>query len=141
MFCSKVRKSLSAARIEVQDRKRGKKRKTTVGGGLLSVNMSKAFDYVSHTYLATALAFLGVDSDTINLILSIHHTQYHIEHRGHQGCIALANGIRQRCVLSPLLWVAITHYMLHRLEAKLAVFEGRTNARAWIQDTQTLLAT
>ena len=140
MFCHEIRDSLSAARIEVQDRKRGKTRKAMVGGCLLSVDMSKAFDYVSHTYLIKALDFLGIGSDTINLILAIHHTQYHIEHRGHKGHVALANGNRQGCVLSPLLWVAVTHYMLHCLENKLAVFEGRSSARAWIQDTQTLFA-
>ena len=40
----------------------------------------------------------------------------------------------------PLLWVAVTHYMLHCLENKLAVFEGRSTAKAWIQQMQTFFA-
>ena len=140
MFCHEVRESLSAARIEVQDRKLGKTRTSMVGGGVLSVDMSKAFDLVSRSCLTKALEFLGIEPDTISLVLSIHHTQYHIEHRGHRGQIALGNGIRQGCVLSPLLWVSVTHYMLHCLENKLAVFEGRTSAKAWIQEMQTLFA-
>ena len=101
MFCHEIRDLLSAARIEVQDRQRGKVRRSMVGGCLLSVDMSKAFDYVSHEYLACALDFLGISSDTISLILAIHNTQYHIEHGSYKGQIALANGIRQGCVLSP----------------------------------------
>ncbi|CAE7653179.1 unnamed protein product [Symbiodinium sp. CCMP2592] len=139
-FCSTIRDRLAASRIEVQDRKQGKVRSTVTGGALISLDMSKAFDYVSHAYLAAAMRFLEIDEDTIQLVLAIHHTQYHVEHKGHTGQISLANGIRQGCVLSPMLWVIVTHYMFHQLTVKLTNFEPHASAAAWVRDYNTYFA-
>ena len=57
-FCASVRDKLQSSRIEVRDRKAGKTRSPITGGGLLSIDMSKAFDYVSHSYLASSLRHL-----------------------------------------------------------------------------------
>ncbi|CAE7242293.1 unnamed protein product [Symbiodinium sp. CCMP2592] len=41
-------------------------------GGLLSIDMSKAFDYVSHSYLASSLRHLGIREDTVQLEAGMH---------------------------------------------------------------------
>ena len=138
-FCDNMRTQLREAKTTVWTRKAGHRPNPYHGGAVFSLDMSKAFDMVSHAYLEQALRHLQIDADLISLILSIHHTCYHIEHGSNQGTIPLGNGIRQGCVLSPLLWVCVTHYMLHQLESKLTEM-GDSNAKAWIRDFMTLFA-
>ena len=138
-FCDAIRCQLRDAKTTVWTRKAGHRQNPHHGGAIFSLDMSKAFDMVSHTYLEQSLRHLQVDGDLISLILSIHNTHYHIEHGTHQGTIPLGNGIRQGCVLSPILWVCVTHYMLHQLESKLTEM-GDSSAQAWIRDSMTLFA-
>ncbi|CAE7647723.1 unnamed protein product [Symbiodinium sp. CCMP2456] len=132
--CSAARARLGAIRREVFERRAGLSCAQASGAAMLSVDMSKAFDKVSRSYLVSALQFLGVDGDTITLILAIHEAQYHIEHQAHCGSIDLSNGIRQGCVLSPLLWVCVTTYMLHRLEARTCIDWVRQDVTAFADD-------
>ena len=115
--CHEVRTHLVNSRIEVGDRKRG--RTTSImGAAMLSVDLSLAFDRVSHHYLSDALRFLNVDPDTITIILSIHRAKYHVQHGQQASSFDICNGIRQGCTLSPLLWVCVTHFLLHKFGLK-----------------------
>ncbi|CAE7229050.1 unnamed protein product [Symbiodinium sp. CCMP2456] len=130
--CQSARQLLGSTRREVHDRRAGTRCVTAAGAAALSIDMSKAFDQVSHAYLAQALAHHGVDQDTIHLILALHQAEYHISHQQHQGSIAIRNGIRQGCVLSPLLWVCVTSFMLHRL--------GLATSAGWVREAVTAFA-
>ena len=115
--CHEVRTHLVNSRIEVGDRKLG--RTTSImGAAMLSVDLSLAFDRVSHHYLSDALRFLNVDLDTITIILSIHRAKYHVQHGQQASSFDICNGIRQGCTLSPLLWVCVTHFLLHKFGLK-----------------------
>ena len=139
-FCAHIRSKLSSSRIEVRDRKAGKTRAPITGGALLSLDMSEAFDYVPHEYLARALQHLGIAADTINIVLALHHTQYHVTHKGHTGYIHLRNGIRQGCTLSPTLWVCASHFLLHQLSEHLAQFSHLGAPEPWISQAITAFA-
>ena len=139
-FCAHIRSKLSSSRIEVRDRKAGKTRAPITGGALLSLDMSKAFDYVPHEYLARALQHLGIAQDTINIVLALHRTQYHVTHKGHTGYIHLRNGIRQGCTLSPTLWVCVSHFLLHQLSERLAKFSHLGSPEPWISQAITAFA-
>ena len=130
--CRNARTQLAGLRREVHDRRAGRACVQAEGAALLSIDMSKAFDQVSHEYLAASMRHLGIDEDTIHLTLALHQSSYHILHHNHEGHIMLCNGIRQGCVLSPLLWVCVTTYMLHRLAE-------RTDS-AWVRDEVTAFA-
>ena len=138
-FCDSIRGQLREARTTVWTRKAGRRQNPYYGGAVFSLDMSKAFDMVSHAYLEKSLRHLQIDADLISLILAIHSTHYRIEHGPSQGTIPLGNGIRQGCVLSPLLWVCVTHYMLHQLESRLTEM-GDSSAQTWIRDFMTLFA-
>ena len=75
---------------------------------------------------------LNIDEDTIHLTLALHQSSYHINHHNIEGCIELRNGIRQSCVLSPLLWVCVATYMLHCL--------GESTSHDWVRDEVTAFA-
>ena len=128
----KLDSSFPALRREVHDRRAGKACIQARGAALLSIDMSKAFDQVSHSYLAAAMRHLEIDEDTIQLTLALHQASYHITHHQHEGSIALRNGIRQGCVLSPLLWVCVTTYMLHCLSQR--------TSPEWVRDEVTAFA-
>ena len=115
--CNEARTHLVNSRIEVGDRRLGRSA-SIMGAAMLSVDLSLAFDRVSHQYLSEALRFLNVDQDTITLILSIHRAKYHVQHGQQASSFDICNGIRQGCTLSPLLWVSVTHYLLHRFGLK-----------------------
>ena len=115
--CHEVRTHLVNSRIEVGDRKLGRTT-STMGAAMLSVDLSLAFDRVSHQYLSEALRFLDVDQDTITIILSIHRAKYHVQHGQQASSFDICNGIRQGCTLSPLLWVCVTHFLLHKFGLK-----------------------
>ena len=130
--CREARQQLSGLRREVHDRRAGKACIQARGAALLSIDMSKAFDQVSHSYLAAAMRHLEIDEDTIQLTLALHQASYHIKHHQQEGSIALRNGIRQGCVLSPLLWVCVTTYMLHCLSQR--------TSPEWVRDEVTAFA-
>ena len=139
-FCAHIRNKICSARIEVRDRKAGKTRAPVSGGALLSLDMSKAFDLVPHAYLARALRYLGIAENTVHIVLALHRTQYHVTHKGHSGCISLRNGIRQGCTLSPLLWVCVSHFLLHQLSERLAKFSHLGPPEPWISQAITAFA-
>ena len=130
--CKFARSQLSGLRREVHERRAGKATVQATGFALLSMDMSKAFDQVSHAYLAASMRHLNIDEDTIHLTLALHQSSYHINHHNIEGCIELRNGIRQGCVLSPLLWVCVTTYMLHCL--------GESTSHDWVRDDVTAFA-
>ena len=130
--CKFARSQLSGLRREVHERRAGKATVQATGFALLSLDMSKAFDQVSHAYLAASMRHLNIDEDTIHLTLALHQSSYRINHHNIDGCIELRNGIRQGCVLSPLLWVCVTTYMLHCL--------GESTSHDWVRDEVTAFA-
>ncbi|CAE7364204.1 unnamed protein product [Symbiodinium microadriaticum] len=125
---------LAGLRREVHERRAGKTCVQAEGAALLSIDMSNAFDQVSHAYLAASMRHLGVDEDTIHLTPALHQSSYHITHDQHEECIALQSGIRQGCVLSPLLWVCVTTYMLHCLAERTSPEWVRYEVTAFVDD-------
>ena len=59
-----------------------------------------------------ALMSAGVPSSTCYLIHEWHRQSvYHLRHSGHMGEIQTFRGVRQGCVLSPIIWSCITGYL------------------------------
>ena len=87
-----------------------------VGGALLSLDLSKAFDSVSRSHLFQGMAALGVRPDCLHLLHEWHRgTHYDISHKGFSASIPVYRGVRQGCKAAPFLWCCLTTLILHRL--------------------------
>ena len=83
-----------------------------VGGIALSIDLSQAFDKVPRDLMIQALKSAGVPSSTCYLIHEWHRQSvYRLRHNGHVGEIPTFRGVRQGCVLSPIIWSCITGYL------------------------------
>ena len=79
-------------------------------------DMSHAFDSVPRQYLQAALLDAGVARADVQLIMQwLQGSEYHMQHGRINLSILTHRGVRQGCVLSPLLWSCFTCYVAKRL--------------------------
>ena len=91
------------------------------GGMVLSLDMSQAFDSVPRQHIQAALLDAGVAESDVQLIMQwLHGSTYHMKHGRISLSILTQRGVRQGCVLSPLLWSCFTCYVAKRLPEKLS---------------------
>ena len=131
--CSSIRAKLQHSCLTVHDRREGRTVSRCLGGAMLSLDLSRAFDEVPRPALDASLAHAGVPADLRELIMQL-HTQCHyaVTHKGQQGHFPMRKGVRQGCALSPLLF---TVYTCHLYD----VLASRTSA-SWAAQAITMFA-
>ena len=86
------------------------------GGMVLSLDMSLAFDSVPRSYIQASLLDAGIALPDVQLIMQwLHGSEYHLTHGRVNLRILTQRGVRQGCVLSPLLWSCFTCYVAKHL--------------------------
>ena len=71
------------------------------------IDLAKAYDFVDETLLWTVLARFGVPQNATSVIRQFHNGMracVRLDDRVCSGCFAVERGLRQRCVLAPLLF-------------------------------------
>ena len=100
----------------------GQKRSACAGGLQVSVDFSQAFDRVDRRLLVSALKFLEVPDDLVDVILRwTQNTVFHIDKADASESYHSSTGIRQGCKLSPTLWCCLSTYLLHVFDGKLGI--------------------
>ena len=83
--------------------------KPLVGGMVLSLDLSRAFDMLARSCLERSLKLVGIPDDLVTLVLFIHDNAVLVlEKHSQQVELGMSRGIRQGCGLSPLLWLCFT---------------------------------
>ncbi|CAE7865787.1 unnamed protein product, partial [Symbiodinium necroappetens] len=78
-----------------------------VGGMMLSIDLRKAFDSVSHAELYGALLDAAVPQEVASVLIQIHvQTQCVVMHGGASESNGMSRGLRQGCPVSPILFAA-----------------------------------
>ena len=114
--CREIRAIAQAARRDIFAKRMGTKAEPCAGGLVLSLDMSMAFDIVPRQHIQAALLEAGVAETDVALIMEwLRGSTYHIKHCTHDIRVKTEKGVRQGCVLSPLLWTCFTCFVLKRL--------------------------
>ena len=104
-----------------------------IGGALLSLDLSKAFDSVSRDLLFRGMEDLGVRRDCLHLLHEWHRgTHYDISHKGFSSAVPVHRGVRQGCKAAPFLWCCLTTSILSRL--------AEQTSWEWIEQCITIYA-
>ena len=115
--CREIRTIAQAARRDIFAKRMGTKAEPYAGGLVLSLDMSMAFDIVPRQHLQEALLEAGVAEADVALIMEwLQGSTYHIKHGTQDIRVETEKGVRQGCVLSPLLWTCFTCFVLKRLD-------------------------
>ena len=70
--CTDIRTLLQQSQVTVHNRRAGSRPERCLGGAMLSVDLSRAFDQIPRWSLETALRHSGLDEPLIALILEVH---------------------------------------------------------------------
>ena len=121
LHCVCIRDVLQTQKMTIHDRFAGARRAGCVGGIQMSLDLSKAFDMLSHEVLILAMTHAGVSVDLQNVIMAFYDQSVYVvkgrgSHTSHR--IALRRGVRQGCILSPALWAMFTAYVMHVMDAR-----------------------
>ena len=115
--CREIRTLAQAARRDIFAKRQGIKSTPHAGGLVLSLDMSMAFDIVPRCHIQAALLEAGVSAAEVALIMEwLLGSTYHIKHGSINLSITTERGVRQGCVLSPLVWTCFTCYVIKRLD-------------------------
>ena len=118
--CSSVRALLSRHQQDHTSRMLGLSDVVLVGGMMLSVDLRKAFDSISHTELYLSLLAASVPQDLASVLMQIHvQTSCAVLHGGTSEFSSMSRGLRQGCPVAPILFAAWSVRMLHLLRGEL----------------------
>ena len=131
--CGAIRHLMKDGADSVHARRRGAGPQSCIGGALISLDLSRAFDCVPRQALVLSLQAASVSPDLIDLVIALHEgCNYTIEHGAHSGNFRLEQGVRQGCCLSPILFAIFTGWIYDLLVA-------RTDEQ-WAKDFVTIFA-
>lgn len=116
--CHQVRTSCSNAKPSHWQRQAGKGKPALVGGVMLSLDLSQAFDRLPRSELFEGLRSCGCPESLALLLVNwLKDANYSINHRGLATTIATTCGVRQGCRGSPLEWNVFMTVILRELSA------------------------
>ena len=119
LHCARIRDVIQTQKMTIHGRFAGVQRAACAGGIQMSLDLSKAFDVLSHEVLVLAMSHAGVLVDLQNVIMAFYdQSVYVIKGRGSNTShrIALRRGVRQGCILSPALGAMFAAYVMHVLD-------------------------
>ena len=118
--CNAVRATLREQALDLHAKHAGVKKCECVGGAMLSVDFSRAFDSLPRNVMADMLVWADVPCDLRVAIVQWHETgSYRLGDRKdatQQLDIPASQGVKQGCMLAPTLWVLYTCYVFARLD-------------------------
>ena len=108
--CQHIIRLCSPDRWTVREARAGLSRpKSHAGGVQLSLDLSSAFDVLEWVYVAEAL------DDEDHLLEWYRNVHYDFTIQDHTESVAASRGLKQGCLVAPLIWSLVTGRLLYRL--------------------------
>ena len=115
--CRRIRQLTQSSGYSVFARRAGEVSTPVTGGLMLSLDLSAAFDSVPRQRVQKSLIAAGVATQDIRMIMSwMEGSCYHLQHAQVNLSILTTKGVRQGCVLSPLIWTCFTCFVVYGMQ-------------------------
>lgn len=114
--CRAVRQAMSIFQYPIHGKATGQVQPDLLGGLLVSLDLTRAFDTVNRKRLFDGLISMQVPHSYVQLLQGIYHqSSFNFVHRGERRSFPTQKGIRQGCRAAPFLWVVYCAHMLMSL--------------------------
>ena len=115
--CQHIIRLCSPDRWTVREARAGLSRPKPNAGGLqLSLDLSSAFDVLEWVYVAEALDDAGVPAELKDHLLEWYRDlRYEFSIQNHTATVSASRGLKQGCLVAPLIWSLVTGRLLYRL--------------------------
>ena len=115
--CHQIRQLLQSQKLNIHSSRDGQRNSDLVGGLILSVDLSRAFDSLPLWLLRQSLDQAGVPGSLRELILSFHaHVRFKVANS--DVSVLAGRGIRQGCPLAPQLWAIASGCITQMIAAR-----------------------
>ena len=115
--CHQIRQLLQSQKLNIHGSRDGQRKSDLVGGLILSVDLSRAFDSLPFWLLRQSLDQAGVPVSLRDLILSFHaHVRFKVANSNVS--VLAGRGIRQGCPLAPQLWAIVSGCIIHMIAGR-----------------------
>eukprot|EP00435_Cladocopium_sp_Y103_P000521 s4664_g1.t1 len=116
--CKAIRTSLQHFRYRIHSSAAGIHCPSLLGGLLVSLDMSRAFDEVCRAPLFECLHQMGVAAAVIDTLFQVYsHTTMTFQYKGESREFPTFKGIRQGCKGAPILWCLFTAQLMTHLSS------------------------
>ena len=118
--CHKVRALLENHRGDLTSKLLNKDEAELKGGIMCSLDLSKAFDMVSHEAVYEALISTNMPRNLAGVLVDIHQrTTLKVVHGGRSESIETSRGLRQGCPVAPMLYAAWVCHLCESIDEQL----------------------
>eukprot|EP00439_Symbiodinium_sp_Y106_P051758 s5093_g6.t3 len=149
LHCSTVRHRMEGYAEDHTAKILGQAKRELIGGLMVGLDLSKAFDLLSHQEMLLSLRDSGMPEGLCRILLHIHvQTQLTIEHAGCSRTIRMSRGLRQGCCVAPMIYACWTIRLCKLLDARMqSAYPVQTHEQGtqdaegtWTQNHMSLFA-
>ena len=139
--CTQIRDQKFHHQYGIHQRAAGLRQLPLLGGLMVCLDLTRAFDCVDRNDLLCALRHFNISADLIQLVSHIYRdTQFCFQHRGQTRSFETRRGIRQGCRSAPILWSLYIGWILHKYGMQ-TDFQWMTNQNSIFADDWCLYDT